>query len=64
MVTSFKYLGQILTAADEDWMAVVGNLQKARKSWTRLTRILGRQGASPRVLGVFFKAVVQTVLLL
>ena len=30
----------------------------------RLTRILGREGANPRVVGMFFKSVVQAVLLL
>ena len=34
--TSFKYLEQILTDSDENWLAVVGNLWKARKSWARL----------------------------
>ena len=29
---SFKYLGRILTAGDDDWSAVAGNLGKARKS--------------------------------
>ena len=52
-VTSFKYLGRVLTAADDGYPEVVGNLQKARESWTRLTRILGRKGASPRVPGMF-----------
>ena len=32
-VTSFKYLGRILTASDDDWAAVVGNILKVRKSW-------------------------------
>ena len=41
---------------------MVGNLRKAWKSWDRLLRILGREGASPRVSGMFFKAVVQAVL--
>ena len=62
-VTSFKYLGHILTASDGNWPAVVGNLRKARKSWDRLSRIPGREGYSPRVSGMFFKAVVQTVLI-
>ena len=26
MVTYFKYLGQVISAADGDWTAVVGNL--------------------------------------
>ena len=61
--TSFQYLGRVLTAAVENWMAVVGNLRKARKSWVRMTRILSREGADPKVLEVFFKVVVQAVLL-
>ena len=36
MVTTFKYLGRILTASDAGWMAVVANLQKAPKRWARL----------------------------
>ena len=42
MVTSFKYPGRILKAADDNWTVVVGNLKKAGQSWARLTRILGR----------------------
>ena len=59
----FKYLGWILTAGDENWPAVTGNLVKARNSWGRLTRILIREGADKRISGTFFKAVVQQVLL-
>ena len=39
------------------------NLKKARNSLVQLTRILGREGASLRVSGIFFKEVVQAVLL-
>ena len=63
MVKSFKYLGMAMTASDNDWPAVVGNLRKDRKSWACTTRILGRERAIPRVFGVFFKAVLQAVLL-
>ena len=41
-VSEFKYLGRILTATDDDWPAVVGNLRKERRSWGRLSRLLGR----------------------
>ena len=34
-VTAFRYLGRVLTAGDDDWLAVLGNLGKARKSWGR-----------------------------
>ena len=62
-VSSFKYLGTILTEGEDDWMAVTGNLGKARKSWGILQRILSREVATKRVSGDFFKAVVQQVLL-
>ena len=41
-VTAFKYLGQVLTAGYDDWLAVVGKLGEARKSWGRLSWILSR----------------------
>ena len=52
-----------MTAGDDDWTAVAGTLAKARKSWGRLQGILRREGATPRISGSFFKAVVQQVLL-
>ena len=62
-VPRFKYLGRILTEGDDDWPAVAVNLGKARKSWGRLQQILSREGATKRVSGNLFKAVVQQVLL-
>ena len=38
-------------------------MEKARKIWGRLQGILSREGATKRVLGNFFKVVVQQVLL-
>ena len=62
-VKEFKYLGRVLTANDDDWPAVVGNLGKARRSWGRLLRVLGREGAYPKVSRAFYTAVTQAVLL-
>ena len=62
-VPSFKYLGRILTEGEDDWPGVAVNLGKSMKSWGRLHMILSREGATKRVLGNFFKAVVQKVLL-
>ena len=62
-VTSFKYLGRVLTAGDDNWTEVEGKLRKTRKIWVRMTRILIRNGAELKILGLFFKAVLQTVLL-
>ena len=61
--TSFKYLGRVLIVGDGNWKTMAGNLRKARKIWTRITRILGREGVDPRIYGLFFKAIVQSVLI-
>ncbi len=37
-------------------------LKKARKSWAWVSRVLRAENASPKVCGVFYKAVVQAVL--
>ena len=62
-ITTFRYLRRVLTAGDNEWLAVVGNLGKARKSWGRLSQILSREGEDPKVLLKFYKAVAQAVLL-
>ena len=51
--STFRYLGRVLMAVDDDWLAVVGNLGKAWKSWGRLSQILIRDGAYPKVSGIF-----------
>ena len=62
-VKKFRYLGQLLTATDDDWPAVVGNIRKARRSWVRLDEVLGREGAYSKVSRTFYIAVKQQVLL-
>ena len=62
-VSAFRYLGRVLAAGDDDWLAVVGNPGKAWKSWGRLSQVLGREGADPKVSGNFYKAVAQMVLI-
>ena len=62
-LTSFKYLGRILTTGEANWLAVERNLRKASKRWTQMTRILGWERSDLRMSGLFFKAVVQAVLL-
>ena len=52
-MTERKYLGRVMTAGYDDWPVVVGNFQRARKSWGRLLRILNREGEDPKVSGIF-----------
>ena len=61
MVTSFKYLGRVISVADEDWLAVVKNLYRAMVVCRRMPRVLRREGAAPQVSGLIFKVVVQAV---
>ena len=63
VVPSFKYLGRIMTAGDDNWPAVAGSLGKAQKIWGQLTIILSREGADKWLSGTFFKVVVQQVLM-
>ena len=62
-VSEFCYLGRMLTAADDDWPAVAGNIRKALVSWGRLARVLGRERADPKLSRSFYTAVTQQVLL-
>ena len=45
----FRYLRRVLTAVDDDWLALVGNFGKAQKSWGRVSRILSWEGADLKV---------------
>ena len=62
-VAPFKFLGSLLTAIDNDWPEVIDNPQKARKSWARLSQILGREGADNQTSSRFYLALVQAVLI-
>ena len=62
-VTEFWYLGRVMTKTDDDWPAVAVNIRKARVTWGRLARILGREGADPKVSRNFYIAVTQQVFL-
>ena len=63
-ITSFKYLVRVMMAGDDNWPEVADKLRKSRKIWMRMTRIIFWEGADPRTSGLFFKVVVQAVLLL
>ena len=44
MVTCFIYLGIVISASENDWPAVIHNMVKARAVWSRMIRILSREG--------------------
>jgi hypothetical protein len=62
-VEVFKYLERLLTYDNNDSQAMQSNLMKARKSWVQVSFVLRAENASPKVSGVFYKEIVQAVLL-
>lgn len=62
-VDKFKYLGRPILANDSDVGCIRYNITKARAKWQMLARILTRENATPKVMGMFYKAVVMSVLL-
>ena len=54
----------MISDSDDDWMELVENLWKSRKNREWISRILGQEGADDKTFGIFYKAVVQEVLLL
>ena len=56
-MSEFRYLGRLLTATDDDWPEVAGNIKKARRRWGRLARAIGREGKDPKVSRTFYIAV-------
>lgn len=62
-VEVFRYLGRPLTTDSSDGTAVVYNLNRARRRWAQVSRVLTRQGANSKIAGYFYKAVCQSVLL-
>jgi hypothetical protein len=62
-VQKFHYLGRPLTSNDDDWVAMIYNLGKARQCWSMIARVLSQEGATPTISAMFYKATIQTVLL-
>ena len=62
-VDFFEYLGRLLTYNDADMRTVRKNLKKARKTWASLRNLLRGEFAPPEVCGMFYKAVIQSILL-
>ena len=53
----------IRDSRNSDWPALHRNLKKARKRWAMVAHTLEKHGASKKALGMFYRAVVQAVLL-
>ena len=55
MVNSFKFLGRVISATDDDWPEVVINLACEKTVCRRMSGILSREGGSATVVWMLFK---------
>jgi hypothetical protein len=62
-VFTFTYLGRVMAANNSSWPALYKNLCKAQGKWALISHPLLKIGVSPRYVGYFYKATVQSVLL-
>ena len=62
-VSTFCYLDQVLAANNDDLLAIQSNIRKACQHWGQVSHLLARNGASTHIMGYFYNAVVQAVLL-
>jgi hypothetical protein len=59
----FIYLGRLLSTDDDDWLAVLRNVAKTQQRLAYISRILRREGATSKISTMFYKAVIQKILL-
>ncbi len=62
-VEVFKYLGWLILFDDADNQAMGSNLRKAHGCWSRVSRVLQSENATPKMCRMLYKATVQAVLL-
>ena len=62
-VGAFKCLGRVLDENNIDWPTMQKNLWGARIVWNRVKKVLINENTTSKVMGYFYKAIVQAVLL-
>ena len=60
---TFRYLGRPLDQTYDDWLSVWRNIMRASLVWGRLGTLLRWEGSEPRVSEIFYREVVQAILL-
>ena len=63
-MSSFKYLGRIITDTNDDLEAIDLQLKKARMTFGRIGKIIKKKTkGSPKTMAIFYKVIIQLVLL-
>ena len=60
---SSPYLGRTITYKNINWSALYHNLEKARRRWGMVLRVLEKTGEAVIDREIMYKAVVQTMML-
>ena len=63
MLEVLVYPGRTVTYNNIDWVALYQNLQKARKCWAMVCKVVSVTGETVQARGMLYKAVVHLVLL-
>ena len=63
-VANCKYLGQPLNQMYDEWPAVCRNVKGEQMIWGILVKVPQREGADTKVAAMFYRVVLQVVLLL
>ena len=62
-VKEFLYLGRWIFDSDDDTETINRQIKKTTYRWIRLSKILKRRDANPKIMGSFYQAIIQAVLL-
>ena len=60
---ALPYLGRTITYNNSDWENLCINLQKYKRLWGMVEKVMGVTGAPIKAWAMIYKALVQTVLL-
>ena len=62
-VAKCRYLVITLDQVDDDWISVMQNIMRARLVWGIPGKLFRREGEQARVVEIFYREVVQAILL-
>jgi hypothetical protein len=62
-VPLFKHLGRMVSEINSDYPTLYRNLRRAKQKWALLSRVVTKDAVLPWAAAIFYKVIVQTVLL-
>ena len=62
-VSTFNYLGVTIVFNNINWEYLYQNMRKEKRCWLMVSGVLAKIRATVRTIAIFYKAVVQDVLL-